>query len=176
MPDADAQGWEAGFRKLAADTLRAQRAQRDALNQQIAALKAQRDALDSLIEPLEQALTSVPDASGAEEPPTDRPVREPPQPYLEQSPEQPLGAVDAAVAVLRAAGEPLHFRVITKRALDARLWQSNAIKPENSIKGALNNHIRKAGAASKFRRVGPGVFALQNASTHPSPADHTNTT
>ena len=175
MPNADAQGWEAGFRKLAADTLRAQRAQRDALNQQIAALKAQRDAVDSLIEPLEQALTSAPDTSDADEPPA-HPVREPPQPYLEQSPEQPLGAVDAAVAVLRAAAEPLHFRVITQRALNAGLWQSNAIKPENSIKGALNSHIRKAGAASKFRRVGPGMFALQDAAAHPSPADHTNTT
>ena len=175
MPDADAQGWEAGFRKLAADTLRAQRAQRDALNQQIAALKAQCDALDSLIEPLEQALTSAPDTSDADEPP-DRPVREPPQPYLEQSPEQPLGAVDAAVAVLRAAGEPLHFSAITERALNAGLWQSNAINPKNSIKGALNSHIRKAGAASKFRRVGPGMFALQETSDHPSHIDHPDTT
>ena len=176
MPDADAQGWEAGFRKLAADTLRAQRAQRDALNQQIAALKAQRDALDSLIEPLEKVLTSASDAPSAEEPPTDRPLSEPAQPYLEQSPEQPLGAVDAAVAVLRAAAEPLHFRVITERALNAGLWQSNAIKPENSIKGALNDHIRKAGAASKFRRVGPGMFALQETSDHPSLTDHPDTT
>ena len=154
MPNADPQGWDSGFLESTARRfLEAQRAQREALDQQIAALEAQRQALDALIEPLEQRLGSA----VAEQP---RAISEPSQPYPEQPPDRPLTAFNAAVAVLRAADAPLHFSEITRRALDAGLWTSDAAHPEDSVKGALNNHIRNAGAAAKFCRVGPGVFAL----------------
>ena len=158
MPEADPQGWDSGFLESTAwRFLEAQRAQREAIDQQIAALEAQRQALDALIEPLEQRLGSA--ASRADERPHDA-VNEPPSSYVERSPERPLGVIDAAVEVLRRADGPLHFSVIAQRALNCGLWQSNAIKPEDSMKGALNSHIRNAGESSKFCRVGPGVFAL----------------
>lgn len=157
MPNADARGWDSGFLESTARRfLEAQRAQRAALNQQIAALEAQRQALDALIEPLEQRL-----GSSADEQP--RAIGEPQSSYVERSPERPLGVIDAAVEVLRCADGPLHFSVIAQRALNCGLWQSKAIKPEDSMKGALNSHLRKTGESSKFVRVGPGVFALSAA-------------
>ena len=65
--------------------LESQRAQRDGLDQQIAALKAQRQALDALIEPLEQQLGTAAD----EHPDT---PNAPPQPYPEQPPDRPITA------------------------------------------------------------------------------------
>lgn len=133
--------------------LESQRAQRDALDRQIAALQAQRQALDTLIESLEQQPGPAPD----EHPHT---IGEPRPPYPEQPPEQPLSAIDAAFVVLRAADGPLHFSVIARRALDARMWKSQAVKPEDSMKGALNDYLRKVGPAVMLHRVGPGLFAL----------------
>lgn len=157
---------QVGLQTTAKRFLESQRAQRDAIDQQIAALKAQRLALDILIEPLEQQLAPAAD----EHPYT---LSEPPQPYPEQPPDRPLTAVVAAIAVLRAPASPLHFREITRRALNAGLWQSNAAHPELSIKGALNAHIRSAGPDAVFRRVGPGIFALSDAALTPAdpPAD-----
>lgn len=71
-----------------------------------------------------------------------------------------LTAVDAAAEILRRVGHPLHFREITQRALQSDLWSSGAVNPEDSIKGALNLEMRKAGERSRFRREGPGRFAL----------------
>lgn len=133
--------------------LESQRAQRDALNQQIAALQAQRRALDALIESLEQQPGLAPDEHS-------HTIGEPHRPYPEQPPEQPLQAIDAALVVLRAADGPLHFSVIARRALDARVWKSQAVKPEDSMKGALNDYLRKVGPAVMLHRVGPGLFAL----------------
>ena len=133
--------------------LESQRAQRDALDQQIAALQAQRQALDALIESLEQQ----PGLAPAEQTHT---IGESHRPYPEQPPDRPLTAFSAALAVLSAADGPLHFSEVTRRALNAGLWQSNAVYPELSIKGVLNNHIRNAGSAARVYRVGPGLFAL----------------
>ena len=141
------------FRDQAAKQLQEQRAQRDTLDQQIANLQAQREAVSAGIERLEDLLAS-----------SARAVGEPRRPYIQEcKPEQPLNAIDAAICVLRAADGPLHFSEITRRALDAGLWVSKALKPENSMKGALNAHMRKMGEASAFRRVGPGMFALRAA-------------
>ena len=153
MPSQGAQRYDQVFLDQAAKQLRAQRAQRDALDQQIADLRAQREAVSAGIERLEELLAS-----------SDREVGEPRTPYIQEcKPEQPLNAIDAAICVLRAADGPLHFSEITRRALDAGLWVSKALKPENSMKGALNSHMRAAGEASAFRRVGPGLFALRDA-------------
>lgn len=140
-------------RTIAKRFLESQRAQRDALDQQISALQAQRQALDTLIESLEQQPGPAPD----EHPHI---IGEPRPPYPEQPPDRPLTAFNAALAVLSAADAPLHFSEITRRALNAGLWQSNAVYPELSIKGALNNHIRNAGPDARIHRVGPGLFAL----------------
>ena len=133
--------------------LKSQRAQRDALDLQIAALQAQRQALDALIESLEQQ----PGLAPAEQTHT---IGEPRQPYPEQPPDRPLTAFNAALAVLSAADAPLHFSEITRRALNAGLWQSDADYPKDSVKSALNSHIRNAGSAARVYRVGPGLFAL----------------
>lgn len=146
--------------------LKSQRAQRDALNQQIAALQAQRQALDALIDSLEQQPGLAPD----KQPHT---IGEPRPLYPEQPPDRPLTAFNAALVVLRAADAPLHFSEITRRALNAGLWQSNAVYPELSIKGVLNNHIRNAGSDALINRAGPGHFALSDTALTPAdpPAD-----
>ena len=151
MPSQSAPRRGEVFRDQAAKQLQEQRAQRDALDQQIANLQAQREAVSAGIERLEELLASSPRSVGEARPT-----------YVERKPDQPLSALGAAIEVLRAADGPLHFSEITRRALDAGLWVSNALKPENSMKGALNAHMRNAGEASAFRRVGPGMFALRD--------------
>ena len=152
MPSQSAPRRDDVFRAQAAKQLQEQRAQREALDQQIANLQAQREAVSAGIERLEDLLA-----------PSIRPVSEPRTPYIHEcKPEQPLAAIDAAICVLRVADGPLHFSEITRRALDAGLWASNALKPEDSMKGVLNAHMRNAGEASAFRRVGPGLFALRD--------------
>ena len=155
-----------GLQTTAKRFLESQRAQRDALDQQIAALKAQRQALDALIEPLEEQLGTAADEHT-------HTLSEPPRPYPEQPPDRLLTAVAAAITVLRAADSPLHFREITRRALNAGLWTSGAVYPEDSVKSALNAHIRSAGLNAVFRRVGVGIFALSDAALTPAdpPAD-----
>ena len=140
------------FLDQAAKQLQEQRAQRDALDQQIANLQAQREAVSAGIERLEELLASSPRSMG-----------EARRTYVERKPDQPLSAFGAAIEVLRAADGPLHFSEITRRALDAGLWVSSALKPENSVKSALNTYLRNAGEASAFHRVGPGMFALRDA-------------
>ena len=159
MSDADVQGYEAGFLELAAEQLEAQRAQREALDRQIVALEAQRRAVEARIEPLEALLASSASV-GAGKPTSSHRVNESQLPELEQPPDQPLPTIDAAFVVLRAADGPLHFSVIARRALNARVWKSQAVKPEDSMKGALNDYLRKFGPAAMLHRVGPGVFAL----------------
>ena len=142
MPSQDAQRYDQVFLDQAAKQLQAQRAQRDALDQQIADLQAQREAVSAGIERLEEVL-----ASSARE------VGEPRPPYIQEcKPEQPLNAIDAAICVLRAADGPLHFSEITRRALDAGLWLSKALRPENSMKGALNAHMRLPGTVAQLCR------------------------
>ncbi|MBK7827154.1 winged helix-turn-helix domain-containing protein [Nannocystis sp.] len=73
-----------------------------------------------------------------------------------------MDALDAAEAVLRDEGGPLHYREITDRALKRRLWTSEGKTPEATVNSRLAVDIQERGEESRFERVSPGTFSLRN--------------
>ena len=72
-----------------------------------------------------------------------------------------MTAIEAAFQVLRASGKPLHYREITKRMLEQKLWFTAGQTPWETVNARLAVDINKHGGASKFVRVGPGLFGLR---------------
>ncbi len=71
-------------------------------------------------------------------------------------------AQDAAYRVLKEAGEPLHYREITRRALDGAYLITNSKTPEATVNAQLAVDIKRHGEKSRFRRVGAGRFELND--------------
>jgi restriction system protein len=72
-----------------------------------------------------------------------------------------MGVLTAVVTVLTEAGEPLHYKEITKRLLNQGLWTTTGQTPDATVNAQLAVDIKRRGEASKFRRVDKGVFALR---------------
>ena len=71
--------------------------------------------------------------------------------------------LEAAYEVLRQTGEPLHFRVITQRALARGLVETGGKTPAASLNAVITLDIKQAealGQRSRFVRVGRGIVAL----------------
>jgi len=75
--------------------------------------------------------------------------------------------LDAAYQVLSAVGEPLHHREITRRVLEQGLWLTQGKTPEATLQAGLAIDIKECGKASRFRRIAPGVFALNSLGVTP---------
>lgn len=71
--------------------------------------------------------------------------------------------LDAAYEILHQAGEPLHFREITRRILDQGLWQTRGATPERTLNAQLSKDIKNNGSQSRFCKTGKGSFALNEA-------------
>jgi len=71
--------------------------------------------------------------------------------------DQPGDALAAAIAVLRAAGEPLHWTVIQDRAL-----RSGRIDPFTTpdVRRALLGALRRGVQEGSLRAAGTGVYEL----------------
>ena len=71
--------------------------------------------------------------------------------------------LEAAYSVLKAAGEPLHFREITKRALERGLIETKGKTPAASLNAEITldlKHAEASGETPTFVRVGKGIVAL----------------
>lgn len=73
---------------------------------------------------------------------------------------EPMTALDAAYEVLKNAGEPLHYKEITKRILAEKLWETAGKTPWETVNARLAVHILEEKETSRFERVGPGIFTL----------------
>ncbi len=71
-----------------------------------------------------------------------------------------MNAINAAAAILKDAGEPLHYREITERMLAQELWATSGKTPWSTVNARIAVDIRDRGQESIFVRWGPGVFAL----------------
>ncbi len=81
-----------------------------------------------------------------------------------------MNVLDAAYEVLRAAGEPLHYREITQRMLDRGLWSSAGLTPWNSVNAGIAVDIKRNREQSRFYRAAPGIFGCREAGDpNPSP-------
>lgn len=92
-----------------------------------------------------------------------------PEAESELAPDQPttrdtiqMTARDAAEEVLRRAGTSLHIASLTDRALEMGLWKTDAQKPQITLTAAITGEINSKGEQSRFRRVGIGVYALND--------------
>jgi len=74
-----------------------------------------------------------------------------------------MKVLDAVEKVLAKAGQPLHYREITKRLLAGGLWKPTGRTPQATVNSQLAVDIKKQGAASRFKRVGAGMFGLNEA-------------
>jgi hypothetical protein len=68
---------------------------------------------------------------------------------------------EAAEYVLKQAGQPLHFREITRRAIAQGLIEVEGQTPWNSMNGTLRRSIRTQGDSLAVIALGDGRFALR---------------
>ncbi len=68
---------------------------------------------------------------------------------------------EAAERILAQAGHPLHFREITRQAIEQGLIEVEGLTPWNSMNGTLRRAIRTQGAAINIVSLGDGRFALR---------------
>jgi len=80
-------------------------------------------------------------------------------PAADAKPKKTSG-LDAAVIVLRAAGEPMNCGDLVKAMLDNDLWKTNGKTPSATLYSAIHIEIAKKGAASRFRKADRGMFEL----------------
>lgn len=83
----------------------------------------------------------------------------PPPPAPEPEPAY-LSYKDAALKVLQAAGQPLHYKEIAQRAIGQALINPQGLTPDATMGSQLYTDIKQKGAESLFRREGRGLFGL----------------
>lgn len=76
--------------------------------------------------------------------------------------------IDAIRQVLEKAGEPLHYREITRRIVESGLWESSGKTPEATVNAQLATHIKNDGGKCAFVRTGRGIFGLRAHASHPA--------
>ena len=78
----------------------------------------------------------------------------------EKAPKKP-GQLDAAVKVLGEAEEPLNCKAIMEVMAAKGYWKSPGGKtPEATLASSIMREISKKGHASRFKKVGRGLFTL----------------
>ena len=70
-----------------------------------------------------------------------------------------MNCLDAAHAVLKDAGSPLHYEDITRRMIDSGLWPCETNTPERTVNARISEEIQSEGESARFCRVGKGVYA-----------------
>lgn len=71
-----------------------------------------------------------------------------------------MTAIEAAYEVLVQAGEPLHYKELTRRILAAKLWATKGKTPWETVRRNIQFDMERNEAQSRFRQPGPGTFAL----------------
>lgn len=72
--------------------------------------------------------------------------------------------LDLAAEVLAKAGTPLNAKTIAERVIAAG-WKTNGLTPQATLFAAIHREIAKKGKASRFKKVGRGQFAINDART-----------
>jgi hypothetical protein len=72
-----------------------------------------------------------------------------------------LGGLDAAATVLTGSPEPMGCKQLVAEMLKRKLWSTKGKTPAATIGAALGRDIQQKKDRSRFRKVGPGRFALR---------------
>jgi len=68
---------------------------------------------------------------------------------------------EAALEVLRTAGEPLHYKKITELAIERNLLSHVGKTPEVTMSSRLAMMVKKDRGQAPIIKVKPGVFAIR---------------
>ena len=71
-----------------------------------------------------------------------------------------MSALDAIETMLTEAGEPRHYREITRLIMGRALWATDGKTPEATINALLSVDVKKKGSHSRFQRTGKGLTRL----------------
>ena len=88
-----------------------------------------------------------------------------------------MSFAQAAAAVLEKSGAPLHYREITKRALEDEMIETEGKSPAASMNAVLAVALKRKGEQCRFVRTAPGTFGLRawaetgDVTEHEAPAD-----
>jgi restriction system protein len=72
-----------------------------------------------------------------------------------------MDSLIAVEKILRGAGQPLHYQVITDRVLTQNLWETEGETPERTINARIAVDIKEKGPNSRFIRTERGVYSLR---------------
>ena len=75
---------------------------------------------------------------------------------------------EAAIQVLRDAGQPLTAQQMAERMLSRGLWQTEGKTPHATVAARLYTDIKNSGDGSPFVLVGPQTFGLRELGARPS--------
>jgi len=73
-----------------------------------------------------------------------------------------MSVQNAAIEVLKGAGQPLHAAEIAKLIIESGLWKSNGKTPEATVSARLYSDIKNNGEKSPFVKTAPLTFALRD--------------
>jgi hypothetical protein len=71
-----------------------------------------------------------------------------------------MSGLDAAAKVLAEAGKPMSCKVMVEQMLAKGLWATTGATPSSTLYSALIREIANRKDASRFKKTGPGEFAL----------------
>lgn len=74
--------------------------------------------------------------------------------------ERKPSALNAAVAILKEAKQPMTCADITKAILQRKLWSTAGKTPAATINAAMIREIQVKGRESRFKKAGRGLFAI----------------
>ncbi|MDD9935185.1 MAG: winged helix-turn-helix domain-containing protein, partial [Myxococcales bacterium] len=74
---------------------------------------------------------------------------------------------EAALEVLRSAGEPLHYKKITELAIERNLLSHVGKTPEVTMSSRLATMVKKDRGQAPIVKIKPGVFALREGAEVP---------
>ena len=75
-----------------------------------------------------------------------------------------MSCLDAAAAVLKETGQPMQCKAMVEAMFARKLWHTDAPTPAATLYSAILREMKK-GAASRFRKTGPGRFGLNPTAT-----------
>ena len=76
---------------------------------------------------------------------------------------------NAALEILKQVKQPLHYKEITRLALEKGILETDGATPDSSMNSQIVTDIQKKGAASDFIRTAPATFNLNPAKAEIAP-------
>jgi len=80
----------------------------------------------------------------------------------ETSKAKKTGLLDAAILVLREAGQPMNTKEMVEAVQAKSLWQSNGKTPAATLYSSILREIQKKGDEARFRKIERGRFELKS--------------